>query len=321
MASGHPLHGLHGQLVLVHGQVAHGVDGGHLVLGGGHLVVLGDGGNAQLPQLLVEVGHEGAHALPDDAEVLVIQLLALGGGSAEEGAAGVDEVAALQVLLPVHQEILLLGTHRGEHLLGLGVAEQPQDTQTLGVDGLHGAQQGGLLVQCLAVIGDEDGGDAQDGARAHFLHKGGGGHVPGGVAPGVVGGAQAAGGEGGGVGLTHDELLAGELQQGLAVLGAGHKGVVFLRGDSGERLEPVGVVGGALFHGPILHGVGHDIGGGNADVAAVFHDVHDLGKDLLGQTLPHDGGAEHVGAKQLGDVDTHSLKPFPYSWITGFRRC
>ena len=67
--------------LLPHGQVAHGIDGGHLVLGGGHLVVLGGGGDAQLPQLLVQVGHEGAHPVPDDAEVLVLQFLPLGGGS------------------------------------------------------------------------------------------------------------------------------------------------------------------------------------------------------------------------------------------------
>ena len=65
------------------------------MLGGGHLVVLGGGGDAQLPQLLVQVGHELAHTIADDAEILVVQLLALGGGGAEQGASGVDEVAAL----------------------------------------------------------------------------------------------------------------------------------------------------------------------------------------------------------------------------------
>ena len=281
------------------------------MLGGGHLVVLGGGGDAQLPELLVQVGHEGAHPVPDDAEVLVLQLLPLGGGGAEQGAAGVDQVPALQILLPVHQEILLLGTHRGEHLLGLSVAEQTQDAQTLGVDGLHGAQQRGLLVQGLPGVGDEDGGDAQDGTRGHLLYKGGRGHIPGGVAPGVVGGAQAAGGEGGGVGLAHDELLASELKDGLSVLRPGDKGVVLFGGDAGEGLEPVGVVGGPLLHRPVLHGVGHNVGGGHADVAPVLHHVHDLPEHPLGQALPHDGGAEDVGTEDLCHVHAHTFKPFP----------
>ena len=314
VTGGHPLHGLHGQLVLVHGQVAHGEDGGHLMLGGGHLVVLGGGGDAQLPQLLIQVGHEGAHPVPDDAEVLVLQLLPLGGGCAEEGAPGVDEVPALQILLPVHQEVLLLGPHLGDDLFGRGVPKQPEDAQRLGADGLHGAQQGGFLVQRLAVVGDEDGGDAQDGAGGHLLDEGGGGHVPGGVAPGVVGGAQPAGGEGGGVGLPHDQLLAGELKQGAAVFRAGEEGVVLLRGDAGERLEPVGIVGGALFHRPVLHGVGHDVGGLDADVAAVFHHVHDLAEHALGEPLPHHIGAEYIGTEDLCDIDAHRFNPFHTVW-------
>ena len=63
------------------------IDGGHLVLGGSHLVVLGGGGDAQLPELHVQILHECADALTDDAEVLVVQLLTLGGGGAEQGAA------------------------------------------------------------------------------------------------------------------------------------------------------------------------------------------------------------------------------------------
>ena len=77
------------------------------MLGGGNLIVLGNGGDAQLPKLLIQVGHEVAHPLPDDAEVLVVQLLALGGGSTEEGAAGVDEVPAVQIFLPVYQPMSL----------------------------------------------------------------------------------------------------------------------------------------------------------------------------------------------------------------------
>ena len=150
----------------------------------------------------------------------------------------------------------------------------------------------------------------------HLLDEGGGGHVPGGVAPGVVGGPQAAGGEGGGVGLPHDQLLAGELKQGLSVLGPGEEGVVLLGGDAGERLEPVGVVGGALLHRPVLHGVGHDVGGGHGDVAPVLHHVHDLLEHLLGQALPHDRGAEYVGAENFCHVDAHMLpQPFPLQMV------
>ena len=79
----HLFHHLHHQLVLVAGGVGVGIDGGHFVLGGGHLVVLGLGGDAQGPQGLVQVLHVGGHPGLDSAEVVVVQLLAPGGLGAE----------------------------------------------------------------------------------------------------------------------------------------------------------------------------------------------------------------------------------------------
>ena len=90
---------------------------------------------------------------------MVLQLLALGRHCAEQGAAGVDQVLALHILGPVHQKILLLRSHGGGNALGRGVAEQPQDAQGLLVDRLDGAQQRGFLVQRLALVGAERGGD------------------------------------------------------------------------------------------------------------------------------------------------------------------
>ena len=281
------------------------------MLAGGHLVVLGGGRDRQLPKLLVQVRHELTHPVADDPEILVVQLLALRGGSAEQGPAGVNQVPALHILLPVHQKILLLRAHAGGDLFGGRVAKKPQDAQGLGVDGLHGPQQGGLFIQGFPGVGHEDGGDTQNGPAGHLLHEGGGGHVPGGVAAGVVGGAQAPGGERGRVRLTHDKLLAGELQNGLAVLRGGEERVVLFRRDAGEGLEPVGIVGRALFHRPVLHGVGHDVGGLHADVAAVLHHVHHLLVDLLGEALLHHGFAEYIHPKNVGNV--HLSQPFPVS--------
>ena len=135
----HLLHDLHYQLVLVAGGVGVGVDGGHLMLGGGHLVVLGLAEHAQLPQLLVQVLHVGGHPGTDGAEVVVLQLLALGGLGAEQGAAGHPQILPLGVLGLVDQEILLLWANLRHHPLGLGVAEEPQDPDGLAADLLHGA--------------------------------------------------------------------------------------------------------------------------------------------------------------------------------------
>ena len=161
------------------------------MLGGGDLVVLGLGGDADAPELLVYLAHEGGDAGLDGAEVVVVHLLALGRHRAVEGAAGVDEVLPLLVHVALDEEVLLLGADHGQHHRGLG-AEELEHAQGLAREGLHGAQQGGLLVERLAAVGAEGRGDVQHAVA----DEGVAGGVPGGVAAGLEGGAQPAGGEG-----------------------------------------------------------------------------------------------------------------------------
>ena len=61
--------------------------GRKLMLRGGDLVVLGLGKHAELPQLLVQIGHELRDARLDRAEVMVVHLLSLRRHCAEERAA------------------------------------------------------------------------------------------------------------------------------------------------------------------------------------------------------------------------------------------
>ena len=58
MAEGDFFHGLHRQLIMVGGDVGGRKDRGEFMLGRGDLVVLGLGGDAELPQLHIQVGHE-----------------------------------------------------------------------------------------------------------------------------------------------------------------------------------------------------------------------------------------------------------------------
>ncbi len=75
---GHPLHGRHQQLLVVGGHVGPLEHGGQLELARGHLVVAGLGRDSQLEQLPLGVEHEGQDPLGDGAEVVVVELLALG---------------------------------------------------------------------------------------------------------------------------------------------------------------------------------------------------------------------------------------------------
>ena len=148
-------------------------------------------GHAERPQLVVELLHELVHRRADSAEVVLFQLLALAGRIAEQRAAAHDEVLALGVVLFRDQEIFLLGTHRGNDAL-VRLAEQREHAVRLLFHHVHGAEERRLLVERLARVAAEGCGDAQ-----HLVFdEGVAGGVPRGVAAGLEGGAQAAGGEG-----------------------------------------------------------------------------------------------------------------------------
>ena len=290
---GHLLHDLHGQLILVGGDVGGGENGRQLVLGGSHFVVLRLGQNAQLPKLLIQIGHVGRHPRLDGAEIVVVQLLPLGRLGSEESPAGVDEVVTLIVHLFINEEILLLRAHGGQHAPDAFVAEQLQNAQRLPVQRLHAAQQGRLFVQRLSAVGAEGRGDAQ----GRPLNKGKAGGIPGGVAPRLKGGAQAAGGEGGGVRLALDKLLAGELHDDPSVGSGTDEAVMLFRGDSGHGLEPVGEMGGAVLHRPVLHGRGHGIGHGGIQPCALLNGLLQGTVYIGGQASLHHAGIKNKASK------------------------
>ena len=248
-------HLLHREQVLVDGAVGVGEDRGQFVLGGRHLVVLGARRHAERPELLVEFLHELVDRRADGAEVVLVELLALARHRAEQRAARHDEVAAALVVLLGDQEVLLLGTDRGDDALRI-LAEQRQHAVGLLLNGGHRAQKRRLLVQRLAGIAAKRRGDAQ-----HLvLDERVAGGIPGGVAARLERGAQAAGGEARRIGLALDELLAREAHDGSSVAHRIEEAVVLLGRDARQRLEPMGVVGGALLDGPLLHRVGDDVG-------------------------------------------------------------
>ncbi len=213
VAPGDAFQGLHQQLLVVGADVGVLEDRRDLVLRRRDLVVAGLDRDAELPHFQFRLHHEGEHALRDRAEVVVVELVPLRRLGAEQGAAGRDQVGALEEVLLVDQEVLLLGADRGEDALALLVAEQPQRLDRRARERVHRAQQRDLRVERLAGPGGERGRDAEQRPVRVLEDEGGAGRVPGGVAAGLEGGANAAGREGGGVGLALDQLLAGEAGQ------------------------------------------------------------------------------------------------------------
>jgi hypothetical protein len=228
-----------------------------LELAGGDLVVARLDGHAELEQPLLDLGHVAEHALRDRAEVVVLELLPLRCGRADERAAADEEVGPRRRELAVDEEVLLLDAERRDDLVrALVRAEDAQDAHRLLRHGLDRAEKRSLLVEGLARVAHEHGGDAQRRLVARAVDERRARRVPGGVAARLVGVADAAVREARRIGLALDQLRAAELLDGAAIRSHREKRIVLLRGRARERLEPVAVVGGAVLERPVLHCAG-----------------------------------------------------------------
>ena len=300
---GDPFHGLHHKLVVVHRDIRRGIDRRQLVLRRSHLVMLRLRRHPQLPKLFVQVLHVSAHALLDYAEIVILHLLPFRSRRPEQGPAREHQVLSLQVQIFIDKEILLLRADGSGHLCRGRIAEQSHDTQRLTAQHLHGAQQRRLLIQRVSRVGAECGGDAEDRTAGGLLQKRRGSDIPRRVASRLEGRPQTAGGERGCVRLSLDQLFSGKLRDHLAVLiGMGHESVVLLRRDAGQRLEPVGIVSGAVLHGPGLHLLRHHVRSCHGELAALIHDPFHLFKNIFRQTAAHLCQVKHVLAKQFFHV-------------------
>ena len=203
----HFLHDLHGQLVVIRGDVGCGINRSQLMLRRCNLVMLRLGKDSQLPELIIEIFHKGRNPWLYDTEIVIIQLLSLRRLCSEQGPSGKAQIRSGIIHFLCNEEILLLRSNRGDDALCRIISKQTKDTERLLAERFHGPQQRRLLVQCMPAIGTEGGGDTE---RLSF-DKGVGSWVPGRIASGFKCCTQAAGRERGGIRLTLDQLFPGEL--------------------------------------------------------------------------------------------------------------
>ena len=302
VAAGDLVHDRHQQLVVVVGQVGFLVNGRQLELVGRHFVVAGFDGNAQPERFVFQVAHEFDHAFGNRAEIVVFELLVLGRFVAHERATRQHQVGACGPQRFVHEEVLLLPAQVAENLRDVAV-EVAAYFRRGPVDGCQRAQQRGLVVERLARIGDEHGRDAERRADDEGGRRG----VPGGVAARFERVADSAVGERRGIGFLLDEQLAGELFEHAAPSVGFGEGVVFLGGSPRERLEPVGVVVGAVLHRPLLHACGDAVGHFAREGRAVFHGLDQRFVGLAVEIPPHDVAPEDQLPEIIGRTSGGSL--------------
>mmetsp|Transcript_51832 Transcript_51832/g.155565 ORF Transcript_51832/g.155565 Transcript_51832/m.155565 type:complete len:661 (+) Transcript_51832:433-2415(+) len=256
------LNDLHDHQVLIDLGGVVSVERSELELSGGDLPVTRLEGDAHLPRLVLNLLHasEGRGGAGEGGHVVIAHLLTAGGILANDGPAGHLKVGPLVVGLAGDEEDLLLESNVGADSLAPLArhveSEVMEETCRLLVHGRVGAEEGRLLVEGGAIVGDKGRGD-EDGISAE---EDGGGGIDGEVSASAVGATEAAVGVGGAIGLSLDEGLALEVVDGLEVRVELHHHVLDLTGQAvtdargGHGLEPVAVHIGAIVGGPVEHG-------------------------------------------------------------------
>ena len=302
MAAGDLVHNGHQQLVVVVGQIGLLVHGSQFELIGRHLVMTRLHGNAQLQAFVLEVLHEGHHARRDRPEIVVLELLVLGRLVPHERTAREHQVGTHGPEALVHEEVLLLPAQIGEDLLHVPVEIAAHLRGGL-VHGRQRPQQGHLVVERLARIGDEDGRDAE----RRIDDEGGRRGVPGRIAAGLERIADAAVGKRRSVGLLLHEQLARKLFQHAAAAVRLGEGIVLLCRTARQGLEPVRVVVRAVLQRPLAHPGSDAVGDFARQRRAVLHRVEQRRIGFLVEVLAHGLASEDLLAEIIRRTPFGSL--------------
>ena len=294
--SGHLLADLHEHDVLVDLGGGEAEEGRALVLVGCHLAVAGLHRDAHQEAFVLDLLDALEGNLVGRRHVVVAHLLSTRRVLAHDGAAGHLEVEALVERRARDQEVLLLQPNVREGAPNL-VPEILAQAGRLLREGIHRAEQGRLLVERVAVEGDEYAGHvhrvaAQEDRRRRVKHR---------VATRAVRRADAAVRERRAVRLALEQGFPLELELGLAIGAEGEEGVVHLARHAQAharrtgRLEPVSVDRCAAVARPL-----HDGGGDlvrRRGLGGPLRVIHQARRQaLLGEVRVGDLTLEQVGA-------------------------
>ena len=156
-------------------------------------------------QLAVEVHHEGEDPLADGAEVLVLELLALGRRRAEERAAGEDRSGRCSARRRSTRKYSCSGPMVVKTRLAVVLPNQRR-TRRACLPRASCERSSGILWSSASPVYETNAVGMRQGHAVRLdLQEDRAGDVPGGVAAGLEGGADAAGREGAGVGLALDQ--------------------------------------------------------------------------------------------------------------------
>ncbi len=182
-----------------------------------------------------------------------------------------------------------------------------QQLRGAGGQGLIAPEQSGFFVESISVVADEDRGNAKGAGSADLSKENWRSRIPCGISACLEGGAHSSRREAGGVWFGLDQLGSREPLDGVTGAIQREEGVVLLSGGSGLRLEPVAVVGDAVFHRPLFHGMCEGVGHFDIELLAGLSGGHEALEDIVRQLLLHLLQAEGVHAEVIGNLQEVSV--------------
>ena len=156
----HTLHQTHQEHVVIYCKIALLIDRCQLKLVRSHLVMAGLARDAEFERLDFKILHESLHTLRDGSEIVVVHLLVLRRVVSHQGTACEHQVRASRIETLINQEVLLLPSEIGLHLLYLWVEVVAHLGSRL-AQGMERAEQWSLVVQRLTGIRYKDGRDTE----------------------------------------------------------------------------------------------------------------------------------------------------------------
>jgi len=101
MFSGDIFECIHDQLIVIHGQVSFFIHRSNFILAGRDFIVPCFGRNAQFEEFFLDIMHIGRNSLFNAAEILILQLLTFGRGSADDGSAAQHQIRTFVIIIHI----------------------------------------------------------------------------------------------------------------------------------------------------------------------------------------------------------------------------
>ena len=252
MISCNTLHQGHQHHIVVNRQVTFLVDRCQLKLVWCHLIMASFARNSQLQRLYLQVLHECLYTVRDCTKIMVIHLLIFSALMPHQGSARQHQIWACRIESFIYQEILLFPSKIYLYLSNV-IIEQTANICCRFIYCMKCPQQRSFVVQSFACIGNKDSRDAE--CIINNEHRTC--WVPSRITTSLKGVANTTIRETGSIWLLLNKEFPREHLHHTTLAIVLYKSIMLFSRTFCQRLEPMGVMGCAHFHSPLLHALGY----------------------------------------------------------------